>query len=105
MDDSMPPSKPWQLDKIYIVDANGTFRAQPPTKVIQAGQTITWDGLKQRLEFVDDAGGRLANIQYTNNNTVATAKVNAPTGDFFQYNLLCKGLPVQGNSPPVIVVE
>ena len=99
----MDPSggKPWLLDTIYVIKSGTDYKAQPPTKVVNNLQKVTWDGRGKQLELKPQTG--LRDIS-PNPATTITAIVDTSL-PFFEYTMLCDGLPVQGNSPPVIVVE
>ncbi len=50
---SIEGNKPWLLDKVHVILSNGTYRAQPPSKVVQNGQTIIWDAHGKPLKLTD----------------------------------------------------
>ena len=95
--------KPWLLDKIYVIKSGSVFRAQPPTKVVNNGQTVTWDGRGGTLAFTDPPPAQLTNVKQPAKDII-TATV-ASTDPFFEYSMTCNGFPVEGNSPPIIIVE
>jgi len=94
--------KPWMLDKVHVIKSGDTYRAQPPTKVAQQKQDISWDALGRKLEMAPQDG--LDDIRYNADRTEVTATVVAPVGTYFEYVLKCEGHEVQGNSPPGVIV-
>jgi hypothetical protein len=102
IDNTTSGGKPWLLDKVYVIKAGAVFRAQPPTKVVNNGQTITWDAKVGKLELAPQP--EFTNIIYGAGNTTVSATVNS-SRPYFDYSMTCDGAPVEGNSPPNIVIE
>jgi hypothetical protein len=99
--------KPWLKDTVYVIQTgpviDPVFRAQPPTKVVNNGQIVTWKAKKgNALDMKDQYGFTDISVDPSG---IVTAKVAALPGDIFEYTMTCNGSRVEGNSPPVIVVE
>jgi hypothetical protein len=95
-------AKPWMQDSVHVIKSGEVYRAQPPSKVAQQKQDISWDALGRVLELPPQDG--LENYRYNSDRTQVTATVVAPVGTYFEYVLLCEGHEVQGNSPPIVIV-
>jgi hypothetical protein len=95
--------KPWMQDKVHVINSAGIYRAHPPTKVVQQKQDICWEAFDKELELAPQP--QLDNYRYNDTRTQVTATVVAPAGSYFEYVLKCDGQEVQGNSPPVVVVD
>ena len=93
--------KQWYLDSVYVIRTGDVARAQPPTKVVNNGQKVTWDGRGSKLALTPQP--ELTQITQVAPDII-TAIVNT-TQPFFTYTMTCDGFPVIGNSPPIIVVE
>lgn len=101
IDSSSGGGKPWLLDKVYVIKSGLVFKAQPPTKVVTNGQTVTWDARGRSIRLTPQK--ELTNIIQVSDDVV-TAVVQT-TEPYFDYEMTCDGSPVEGNSPPVIIVE
>lgn len=95
--------RPWLLDPVHIIKSGSVYRAQPPSKGVQYEQEVCWDGMGRVLELPVQPG--LRDIVYNDTRTMVTAIVCADPGTYFEYFLKCDGHVVEGNSPPVIIVE
>jgi hypothetical protein len=101
IDSSSGGGKPWLLDKVYVIKSGSVFRAQPPTKVVNNGQTVIWDGRGRTLKLTPQM--EFAKITQVADDVVsALIQSDEP---FFEYEMTCDGNIVEGNSPPSIVVE
>jgi hypothetical protein len=95
--------RPWLLDTIHVIKSGNVYRAQPARKPVEYLQEVCWDGRGGILELPPQPG--LRDIVYNADHTMVTAIVSADPGTDLEYLLKCDEHVVEGNSPPVIIVE
>jgi hypothetical protein len=101
IDSSSGGGKPWLLDKVYVIKSGLVFRAHPPTKVVNNGQTVTWDARGRKLRLTPQS--EFSKIDQVADDVVTAVIMTSEP--YFEYEMTCDDDPVQGNSPPVIIIE